>query len=212
MNRRYAIVALVTAVAAGFLFASSSLQEIFFSITEQAESISHQNAVLVYTIFIVLAALSAMISPFSSAPVVPVAVMIWGVELTTIFLLTGWLLGDVAAYLVGRYAGHPILRVFDVEEKFKKYENYFSERVTFINALLIRLALPAEIGYGFGLLNYNFIKYAAVTIIAETIFAVITVRASDALASLNLSAFISWVAILILIVGTFYYLFSQHQK
>jgi len=212
MYRKYALIALVIAFAAGLLFASSSLQDTFFLITDRAGDFTAQNMVLVSSVFILLAALSAMISPFSSTPIVPIAVALWGTELATTLLLAGWLIGDGAAYVAGRYAGHPLLEQFFDEEKLRKYEKYFSEHMTFFRALLVRIALPAEIGYGFGLINYNFIKYSVVTIVAETLFAIITVQASDALVSLNPIAFVSWSATLIIIVGGFYYLFRRTHK
>lgn len=212
MSKKYITVTLIILLVASLIFLSSYLQNIFFLIADQAEYFTSRNTILALALFIVLASLSAMISPFSSAPLVPIAIILWGTNLTSILLFFGWLLGDLNAYLVGRYAGHKLLKLFIAEDSLKKYEDYLSRRMNFTKALLLRIALPGEIGYGFGLINYSFPRYAIVTIVAEALFVIITVQASDALVTLNYSAFIGWVSALILIVSTFYYLFQLKSK
>jgi len=129
--------------------------------------------------------------------------------MTTVLLTIGWLVGDTFAYIVGKYAGHPFLKQFIHEHKLQSLERYFAERMTFLKALIIRLALPAEIGYGFGLIRYDFLKYSTVTLIAEVVFAIGTVQASEAFIALKPLMFTVWLLFLAIIISLFYYLFRK---
>jgi len=210
--RGYITLAFIVTLFAGLFFASPFLQDIFFIVAEDVGSFASGNAGLVIVLFVLLATISALVSPFSSVPIVPVAVALWGPWLTSAFLLLGWLFGDTLAYAIGRYAGHSIVRQFIREEKLRGYERYFSERMTFLRALLIRLALPAEIGYGFGLIRYHLGAYFLVTFITEGLFAFITVQASDALINLKTVAFLGWAAVLITLIGAAYFFFHKGRK
>lgn len=110
MNKKYIVAAIIILSVACLIFLSSILQDIFFSIVDRAEYITDKHKILIPGLFIILASLSAMISPFSSTPLVPVAVVLWGTSLTTVLLFIGWLIGDTVAYFVGRYAGQSVLK------------------------------------------------------------------------------------------------------
>ncbi|MEK9167718.1 MAG: VTT domain-containing protein, partial [Patescibacteria group bacterium] len=215
MYRRYIIGGVLVALLAALFFVSRFLQDLFFVVIEDIGAFAAENTATVTLFFVLFAALSAMISPFSSAPIVPVAVALWGVETTIALLLLGWLLGDIFAYAIGRFAGHPIARQLIREEELQKYELYFSKHATFVRALLARLVFPAEIGYGFGLIRYNFGAYMFVTFIAEALFAVLTVEAADALISLRPAMFIGWILAIFAAIGCCYLLFrfiSREKK
>jgi len=210
-DRGTVIGVILLALLAVVFFVSSSLQGIFFDIVAEAEvlSIAHEKGAV--ALFIFFAAFSAMISPFSSVPLVPVAVTLWGWELTATLLLVGWLVGDSVAYAIGRFAGHAVLCRIINAEKLREYETYFSAHATFFTTLLVRLAMPAEIGYAFGIIRYRFWKYILVTAIAEIPFAVITIRASDALISFQPYEFLGWLAALCIIVGVCSYIFRRRR-
>ena len=59
-----------------------------------------------------------------------------------------------------------------------------------------RFSLPAEIGYAFGLIQYHFVLYIIVTIIAEVPLAFLTIQASDAFVHLEFFSFIGWIVAL----------------
>lgn len=207
MYRGYIIGGGVIALLAALFFVSPFLQDLFFIVVKDAGDFASQNTALAVSFFILLAAISSMVSPFSSVPVIPFAVTLWGVGVTTTLLVLGWLIGDVIAYAIGRYAAHPLIAQFVKEKKLARYRRYFSDHATFLRALLVRLALPAEIGYAFGLIKYNFGSYILVTFITEAIFAVPTVLAVDALIALHPTVFAVWVLALVAVIITFYFLF-----
>lgn len=207
MYRGYIIGGGIVAFFAVLFFVSPLLRDFFFAITRDTGNFAAQNAELAILFFIVLAALSALLSPFSSTPIVPVAVALWGIESTFALLLFGWLLGDALAYAIGRFGAHTFLKQFIREEKLNGYEQYVFKHITFISALLARLAFPAEIGYVFGLIRYKFGAYMLVTFIAEAVFAVPTVLAADALIALRPAAFAGWMLAFVAAIAFFYLLF-----
>lgn len=207
--RGYLVVFFVIAIIAAFFFTSPLLRDIFFTVAEDVGSLAGGNIGLAMAVFLALAALSAMFSPFSSAPLIPIAVALWGFWPSAILLMCGWLLGDAISYFIGYYAGHPLLREFISDEKARMYEKRILSRMTFSRALLIRFALPAEVGYAFGLIKYNFPIYMFVTILAEVPFAYATVKASDAFLNVNPMLFTTWIGALVLVIGIAYYFFSK---
>lgn len=209
---RYLLVVLAILVIAGLFFVSPFLQELFSAISKDTSAYAAGHPLAVILFFILLATLSAMFSPFSSIPVVPFAVALWGVNETITLLLLGWLIGGACAYIIGKYAAHPLIAQFMKEEKLTEYEHSISKRMTFSRALLIRLAFPAEVGYAFGLIKYNFVKYMIVTFVAELPFAFLFVHAAEAFIALKPIIFIGWLSVLIALVGTGYFFFHKNRK
>lgn len=198
-------------LAAAFLFWSSiSIQSIFYEAVISIEEYAAQNEILVVATFIVLAALSAMLSPFSSLPLVPAAIVIWGNLLTGIFLLIGWLIGEILTYIVGYYAGYPLVRQLSSFEKVKYFREKIPKKAEFWLILLFRFAMPAEIpGYVLGIARYNFGKYFLATFLAELPFAFITSYAGNALISDKPIIFIGLVALVFSFITLMFYFFNK---
>ena len=121
--------------------------------------------------FVLLAALSAMLSPFSSIPVVPIALVIWGPMLTSLMLLAGWLLGGMLAYGIGWKFGYPLVSSFIPHEKIDRWSKQLERKVSIFLVLAFRIMTPSETGYIFGILKYPFWIYVLVTILSEIPFA-----------------------------------------
>ncbi len=137
-------------------------------------------------LFVVLAALSAMLSFFSSAVLVPAAVYTWGPVATAVLLWLGWILGGVGAYTMAWWAGRGALRWIAPGRSFTRYEERFRERVNFGSVLLFQLALPSEIpGYVLGLVRYPLAKYVAALAIVEVPYAVGTILIGASFVSRN---------------------------
>lgn len=161
---------------------SVTLQDVFYDAVFLAEAYGAGHQTLGIFVFMALAGVSAMLSPFSSVPLIPVAIMLWGSTWTTVFLVAGWLGGHVITYTIGYYAGYPVAKKFIALETVEQYSHRFSKRSEFLLVLLFRFASPAEVpGYVLGAVRYGFVKYFLATFIAEFPFAVITVYASEAL-------------------------------
>lgn len=174
---------LVVAIAllALVFWLSYPLQELFFEVLERIEVFHDQYPLLSVVLFVAIGIAASLLGPVGSAPFVPPAIAIWGKGETLLFLLAGWLLGAVISYGIGYWGGYPLIRKIFGENKILKYQHILNKRSQFTVVLAARLALPAEImGYGMGALRYAFAPYMLATLIAEIVFAFITVYASGA--------------------------------
>ncbi|MCR4323097.1 MAG: VTT domain-containing protein [Candidatus Azambacteria bacterium] len=180
-HRKIASVAVLACLIVAFWFLTP-LRDVFYDAVSLADAYVAQHQARGILVFIGLATISAMLSPFSSVPLIPIAIILWGNVWTIIFLVVGWLIGHAITYAIGYYAGHPVAKRFTGFEKIEHYSKKFSAKSEFLLVLLFRLAMPAEIpGYVLGTVRYNFVKYFIATLIAEFPFAIITVYASAAL-------------------------------
>lgn len=213
MNKRYLIIFIIIFLGAFLFWSSITLQDIFFEVTTSIEMYNLENPFWAEVIFIVLAALSAMLSPFSSVPLVPAAILLWGNSLTAFLLLSGWLIGGSLTYLIGYFAGYPLVNQISSFEKIKYYQEKLSKKTEFLLILFFRFAMPAEIpGYVLGIVRYNFSKYFLATFLAEALFALITVYASEALIFGNPLIFSVWLISAFAIIALMFYLFHKKLK
>lgn len=181
LHRKIISAAILVCAVVAFWF-SVSLQDVFYDAVSLAEAYVGEHQIMGVFVFMALAAVSAMLSPFSSVPLIPVAIMLWGSVWTVAFLVAGWLGGHVITYTIGYYAGYPVAKKLVALEAIEHYAHRFSKKSEFLLVLLFRLASPAEVpGYVLGTVRYGFVKYFLATFIAEFPFAIITVYASEAL-------------------------------
>lgn len=197
-----------------FLFWYSASAQTFF--LESVSSVIDYTAIhpiLGGLIFVGLAALSAMFSLFSSAVLVPVAILIWGSAVTFILLLAGWIIGDIIAYLIGFYAIHRFIENLIPFDKINYYRGKISKKTEFGLVLLFRFAVPSEIaGYLLGIIQYPFAKYLAATFLSELPFALIIVYASNALIAQNIATFVALIALAIIVTIATLYLLNKKIK
>jgi len=133
-------------------------------------------------IFVLVSALSAMLAFFTSAVLVPAAVVSWGKTVTVALLWLGWFIGGLCAYGIGRSLGRPLLRTLGSEKVFAFYQQRLSAHVGLSMVLLLQLALPSEIpGYLCGLLRVRLRIYLTALALAELPFAIGTVWAGESI-------------------------------
>jgi uncharacterized membrane protein YdjX (TVP38/TMEM64 family) len=124
--------------------------------------------------------MSAMLAFFSTAVLVPIAVTVWGKVVTVILLWTGWWIGGVASYLIGRLLGRPAVRRLVAEEKLKRFERYADRTLSLPRLLLLQTAIPSEIpGYVLGCLRFPPATYLLALAIVELPFATGAVYLGD---------------------------------
>ena len=163
------------------------------------------------------AVLSVMLVSFSSIWIIPIAISLWGYLLTLALLLGGWLLGSIFSYMIGRYAGYPIVRKIISEEKINSYSDIFSRaRESFNLIILSRFVFPSEIpGYLLGIAKYPFFKYLFATIISEIPYAIVAVYFIDAIINKNITVFlfvgIIWVSAAMTMVKMYKKVVSEKQ-
>ena len=126
-------------------------------------------------LFVVMSAAAAMLAFFSTAVLVPVAVVTWGQTGTFVLLWVGWILGGVCAYTVARHFGRPVVGALTSGDALACGDR-ISEKASFGFILLFQLGCPSEIpGYVLGLLRYSFLKYVTALGLAELPYAIATV-------------------------------------
>ena len=173
-RRAFAVVLL----AAGLVLVASfaDLHAWLIGLLPKAEAIIRERAVLGVSIFVLFAALSAMLAFVSSAVIVPVGVYVWGKAVSMLLLWIGWILGGVCAYSISRYFGRPVVKGLRSGPLLERYENRISRQAPFGLVLLLQLALPSEVpGYLLGLARYHFWKYLGALALAELPYAVATI-------------------------------------
>lgn len=123
-------------------------------------------------VFVVLAAISAVLAFFSSALLLPAAVYTWGSTFTLALLWLGWLLGGVCTHALGRALRRPRRKLSKAPSQLDFYLQRVPGEVTFALVLLLCLALPSEIpGYLCGYLGVRLRTYVAALALAELPYA-----------------------------------------
>lgn len=131
-------------------------------------------------VFVLLAALSAVLAFFSSALLLPPAVFTWGNTVTFVLLWLGWLLGGAFTFALGRGLRRPQGAAPRASSQFDFYLQRAPGEFTFVLVLLLCLALPSEIpGYLCGYLGVRFRTYFAALALAELPYAVGAVLLGD---------------------------------
>jgi len=175
-TKRRVLVIILLAAALALVTSFAELHARLISLLPAAEAIIREQSVLGVVVFVVFAALSAMLAFVSSAVIVPVGVYVWGKAASLLLLWVGWILGGVTAYTLSRYFGRAVVQVLLPRSLIERYENLIPRRAPFGFVLLLQLALPSEVpGYLLGLMRYHFWRYIAALALAELPYAVATI-------------------------------------
>ena len=173
--RRAAILAFACGVLAA-VASSDVLHTALIDVLEAIEELIAQSPVIGASLFVVFAALSAMLAFVSIAFIVPVAVFTWGEPLSMLLLWIGWILGGSCSYGIGRFLGRAVVRWLMADAALHRLENRVQQGSPFGLVILFQLALPSEIpGYLLGLVRYSFPKYLLALGLAELPYTVATV-------------------------------------
>lgn len=174
--RRAAIFALLCILLA-LLTESETIHGALVQLLDEIEPVIANEPVWGATLFILFAALSAMLAFVSIAAVVPVAVYAWGPFFCIVLLWIGWILGGIFAYSIGRFFGRPVVRwIASNSESLQKLESRIRRDTPFGMVFLFQLALPSEIpGYVLGLVRYPPGLYLLSLGLAELPYTVATV-------------------------------------
>lgn len=191
---------MVVAVAALLALAwSGTIHQAVLQVFEAAKGIMTGHPVAGPTVFLLLAAMSAMLAFFSSAVLVPAAVYAWGPALSALLLWAGWMLGGLVAYMLAYWLGRPALRWLAPGRSFRRYEERLRREAPFSLVLLFQLAMPSEIpGYVLGLARYPLLRYLAALAIAELPYAVGTMLLGASFVARRLGLILSLGAVAVL--------------
>lgn len=206
---------LVVAAAVLFLVLflySETFNSFINAITVWAKGIIERNPVAGAVVFFLFSALSAMLAFASTAVLVPPANLVWGKLVTFVLLWSGWILGAMIAYGIGRVA-RPLLVRLGYKKKLDQYKEFISRRMKFWLVLMFCLAVPSEIpGYVFGSAHYPFWKFILAIALAEGVFAAGLVLAGESLVTARPVTLVVIIAALLVIVASAGYLFRVLRK
>ena len=168
-----ALVVVLICASVAFLLSVDAVYESLQRALFAAEPLIAGHPYLGAVVFVLLAAISAILAFFSSALLLPAAVFAWGNTVTFGLLWLGWLLGGICTYALGRAMRRPRRKESRTSRKFYFYLQRVPGEVTFALILLLYLALPSEIpGYLCGYLGVRFRSYIAALALAELPYAV----------------------------------------
>lgn len=173
--RRVAVL-LVLCVALAWMASSSTVHDALIGVLVATEELIGAHPLLGASIFIAMAAVSAMFTFASIAILVPAAVFAWGILATIAALWLGWILGGIGTYAIGRHLGRPAVRWLISGDALQRLESRIPPNAPCPLIILLQIALPSEIvGYVLGLARYPFWRYAAALAVAELPYTLATV-------------------------------------
>jgi uncharacterized membrane protein YdjX (TVP38/TMEM64 family) len=173
---RRAVILVALCVALAALAAAEDVHEALLEALIVAEGAIRQHALAGASLFVILAAVSAMFTFVSVAIIVPAAVFAWGEAVSMSLLWLGWILGGAATYSIGRWLGRRVVRWVGTNPALYRFEHQIRRKSPFWLVLLLQLALPSEIpGYVLGLARYSFPRYLLALGLAELPYTVATV-------------------------------------
>ncbi len=185
-------------VTLAMLAQSDVLHMALLELLEACQEVVTDNPVTGALLFVGFAALSAMLAFVSVAVIVPVAVYTWGEPLSAALLWSGWLLGGVISYCVGRFLGRPIVTWLTANTSLLQLERYLRRDSAFYLVLLFQLALPSEIpGYVLGLMRYHPGRYLLSLGLAELPYALLTIHLGASFVERH-SGVVLWLGLLLL--------------
>lgn len=206
-SKKHIIIFLLLLGVIVFLGVSVGFQKALFSALESLDSYIRYHPILGMLVFVLFTVFSAMFVFFSTAAVVPVSVYVWGQQATFFLLISGWILGGIFAYLIGKYLGRKAVEKFISTRRINFYERKISREFNFAYMFLFRLVAPSEIpSYLLGIIRYNFFKYFLVTVMAEIPFAYGVVYASE----IFLQKRFVWLAVFTVVAAAVFW-FLRHK-
>ena len=206
--RRAGILALLC-VSLAALAMSDTVHAALIELLSAIEAIIAEKPVTGAIVFVLFSAVSAMFAFVSVAAIVPVAVYTWGVPVSIGLLWTGWIVGGLCAYGVGRHFGRPVvLWLTSNGDALHKLETRVGRDTPLSVVLLFQLGLPSEIpGYVLGLTRYSLPRYLLSLSLAELPYTLATVLLGQSFVERHTATLLAVGAALIcLSIGTYYLL------
>ena len=212
ISRRAGILIAVLLVT-GLLALSDKVHHQIVAAIALAEPMISQHPVLGALIFMALAALSAMLVFFSGVLIVPIGIQTWGEMGCFLLLWSGWCLGGLVTYAIGRRLKRPAVQRMLPGGMFDRYENRIPEGGSFVTAVLVQLAVPSDVsGYFFGLLGYPLRIYFGALVLTELPYALGTVFLGNAFMQKQYVVLLSAAAVALVALGLAWLWWRRRHK
>ncbi len=169
IRERWGTLVGLSVVVALFLVASVLTRMYGEMLSELMQGHEYAGMFLYVTVTIV----AVVLAPFSTIPLLPVAVTLWGPFLTALLSILGWTIGAGVAFLVARRWGTRLVRKIVSIERIARLERMVTTHHPFLTITLLRMAVPVDIlSYALGLFSkVSFRTYLAATLVGVTPFA-----------------------------------------
>ncbi len=213
LNRRNALLFALVVVAAFVVWYSGELRVVNDQVATFFRVVSGYDQRWAGGVFIFFAALSAVFTFFTSTPLVPIAIVLWGHTITFILLLGGWMLGAMIAYAIGTMATR-FLRRFKFFSTVQTYREKLAGGNEFLLMLLFALAVPAEIvSYTLGIVRYSFWRFICVQLVANAPFALLALYSTSSLFNRQPLLFIGYMILGgVVMSGCVYFFYRALQR
>ncbi len=168
-----------------------------------------------YGVYVLILILAVVCMPFTVMPLIPVAASIFGPFITGVLSVIGWTLGSMAAFLIARHVGRPVLKRLLPLKKIDELLSTVPKRSRFMFIVLLRLTLPVDIAsYALGLTkSLRFIEYSTASFVGVLWSSFSFAYLGDALLKGNLivSAQLAIASLVIFLIGWYLLKRSNHS-
>lgn len=186
----------------------------FLDLTFFFEEYITPHPLLAPLIFIFILIATSVVAPVSVVPLVLLAATFFGPFITGIYSVIGWTLGGMAAFLIARHLGKPVISRLVSFEKVEQYQRYVSPNEEFMGIILLRTLIPADIlSYVLGFISgISFFKYSVATFIGVIPFSFILAYAGEAFFAKNYSLIIILSIVSVLLFGSIWLLYRWRMR
>src|SRR3989338_2054188 len=91
---------------------------------DELKDYAFSNYVMGVFVYIFIFAISIVVAPVSSIPLIPLASNIWGWQLAAIYSVIGWTIGDIIAFWLSRKYGKPLIKKLISLKDVEKLEKF----------------------------------------------------------------------------------------
>ncbi len=120
-------------------------------------------------VYLLLNVLDALVAPGATLPLIPIVVRVWGRAAAALITTAGWTAGSLAAFLIARRWGYPVVRRITSIERVKRLRRHIPQDL-FWSVVALRLVMPMDvISYVLGLFSsMTWPRYIAATALGLT--------------------------------------------
>jgi uncharacterized membrane protein YdjX (TVP38/TMEM64 family) len=105
-------------------------------------------------VFVATSAVAVLMPLLTNLPLVPLAVLAWGPWWTALLLLSGWLIGAMLSFLLGRHARALILSRLPAVQRHADIERLIHPQHRLGSLVLLRMTFPVDVlSYALGLFS-----------------------------------------------------------
>lgn len=112
---------------------------------EEVVALMGENMATGIAIYIAITALSTIVAPLSSIPLIAVASILWGVVVAATASIIGWMLGALGAFYISRRYGRPLIERIISKEKLEGIEAKIETKNFFWSIVLLRMVVPVDV-------------------------------------------------------------------